>query len=54
MFRSIVLLIGLSILLLACTGGEKLPSLKEYFKSDEAVIKTGGIKLISIQTSVYV
>ncbi|CUT02206.1 hypothetical protein JGI17_11422 [Candidatus Kryptonium thompsonii] len=34
MVKAVALLIGLSIFLFACTGGEKLPSLKEYFKSD--------------------
>jgi len=50
MVKAVALLIGLSIFLFACTGGEKLPSLKEYFKSDETGIKTGGVKLIPVQT----
>ncbi|CUS98239.1 proline iminopeptidase-family hydrolase [Candidatus Chrysopegis kryptomonas] len=50
MIRFIPLLFGMSILLTSCSKEGKTPSLKDYFKSEEKGVKTGGIKLISIET----
>jgi len=48
--RSSVLILLFLIFLLSCSQREKIPSLREYFNYGEEGVKTGGIKLIPIET----
>jgi proline iminopeptidase len=44
------LFLFLVVFLISCSQQGKFPSLREYFSDDEKGVKTGGIKLIPIET----